>query len=125
MIGYVLSFWIARLWGRAVIEKFVAPETLNTYDSYVSNRSFLLFLMYFLPVFPDDELSYLAGISKMKFKPFLLANVFGHVGGSLSLAYIGSGIDVRDPLFWILFVGSFVTFCIFFYIAKKNTYKNY
>ena len=34
----------------------------------------------------------------MKFRMFFLANFFGHIGGSLGLAYLGSGINTKDPL---------------------------
>src|SRR3989344_8596399 len=86
MIGHVIAFFIARSLGRKVAEKFVKKETLDKYDRYISNKSLILFILYFLPLFPDDELSYLAGLSKMKFRMFFLANFFGHVGGSLGLA---------------------------------------
>ena len=62
-----------------------------------------MFLAYFLPLFPDDELSYLAGISAMKPKIFLPIMAIGHIGGSLALAYAGNGIQsVKEPLFIIL-----------------------
>lgn len=107
VIGHMAAYFIARYFARSIVERFVAHETLSAYDRYVSERTFLLFLLYFLPVFPDDELSYLAGLSKMQVRPFVVANVFGHVGGSLGLAYIGSGIDTRDTLFWVLLVATF------------------
>lgn len=102
VIGHIAAFFIARFAGRELAERYVSPETLKRYDRYLSNKSFVLFLCYFLPVFPDDEMSYLAGLSKMPLKQFLTANIFGHIGGSLGLAYAGSGIDTRDPLLWIL-----------------------
>jgi uncharacterized membrane protein YdjX (TVP38/TMEM64 family) len=53
-------------------------------------------------LFPDDELSYLTGLSSMKPKVFLPLMALGHISGSLSLAYLGSGIQsVKEPLFII------------------------
>ena len=121
VIGHVLAFSIARYFGRSLIEKYVSKKTIEVYDKHVSDKSYILFLMYFLPIFPDDELSYLAGFSKMKFKPFLLANIFGHVGGSLALAYVGSGIDTRDTLFWIIFVATFIVFWLLFFAIRKSS----
>jgi len=108
MIGHVIAFFIARSLGRKVAEKFVKQETL------------ILFILYFLPLFPDDELSYLAGLSKMKFRMFFLANFFGHVGGSLGLAYLGSGINTKDPLFWILSAVTLVGFPALYWLLKKK-----
>lgn len=53
---------------------------------------FGLFLIYFLPVFPDDEIIYLVGLSKMKFKNFLGATLFGRVGGMFGMAFVGATI---------------------------------
>jgi uncharacterized membrane protein YdjX (TVP38/TMEM64 family) len=120
MIGHIAAFLIARYAGRKVADRFVKKETLDKYDKYVSDKSFLLFLFYFLPVFPDDEMSYLAGLSKMDFKTFLVVNIFGHIGGSLGLAYIGSGINTKDPLFWILFVASVLGFVLIYLKMRKE-----
>lgn len=120
MIGHLIAFFVSRLLGRRVAERFVSEKTLATYDKYVSDKSLALFFMYYLPIFPDDELSYLAGLSKMKFKPFLLANLFGQVGGSIGLAYAGSGIDVKDPLFWVLVLSTLVGFPLIYLLTWKN-----
>lgn len=118
IIGHLTAFFLARTIGRPIVTRFVASETIEKYDRYTSDKSLVLFLFYFLPLFPDDEISYLAGLSKMKFRIFLLANMFGHVGGSFGLAYIGSGIDTRDPLFWILFVITLVGFPLVWYLLR-------
>ncbi len=122
IIGHLVAFFLARSLGRKVASRFVSEKTLQKYDGYVSDKSLILFLFYFLPVFPDDEMSYLAGLSKMKFRSFFFANLFGHVGGSLWLAYIGSGINIRDTLFLTLTVVSFVAFLLLWWlvIRKRN-----
>lgn len=121
IIGHVIAFFIARYFGRRIAERFVSEKTLEKYDKYVSNKSPILFLIYFLPIFPDDEISYLAGLSKMRFRMFLLANIFGHIGGSLGLAYVGSGIDTKDALFWILAAVTLVAFPLLWWLMRKQT----
>jgi len=132
LIGHITAFFLGRKYGRKLIKRFVDEDVIKKYDHYVSGeRDFspqvmILFLMYFLPLFPDDELSYLVGFSRMKFKSFLLANMFGHTCGSLSLAYIGSGINTKDMLFWILFIVNLLGFPIIWYLmrlVKKSAKK--
>jgi uncharacterized membrane protein YdjX (TVP38/TMEM64 family) len=82
-------------------------KTIKQFDRFVSGKdqkgitpqSLILFLIYFLPLFPDDEISYIVGLSTMSRRHFILANLFGHVGGAVSLAYIGSGVDTSDLYF--------------------------
>ncbi|MBU3940671.1 MAG: VTT domain-containing protein, partial [Nanoarchaeota archaeon] len=84
VIGTLIAFWLGRRFGRKIIRKFVNMEKLKKYDSFVEKGKFILFLMYFLPFFPDDELSYLAGFSSMKAKTFVIIALLGHLSGSLA-----------------------------------------
>jgi len=103
VIGTAIAFYLGRYFGRKIIKHVVKPETIKKYDYYFEKGKLLLFLAYFLPLFPDDELSYLAGISAMEPKFFLPLMAIGHISGSLSLAYIGNGIQsIKEPMFIIL-----------------------
>ena len=76
--------------------------------------------MYFLPFFPDDELSYLAGFSSMKTKTFVIIALLGHLSGSLALAYIGNGISLMDPMFIFLSVITLVGGILFVFHYRKT-----
>lgn len=107
VIGTAIAFYLGRYLGRKIIKHVVKEETIKKYDYYFEKGKLLLFLAYFLPLFPDDELSYLAGFSSISPKVFLPLMAIGHIGGSLFLAYVGSGIkSFTEPLFIII---SFVT----------------
>ncbi|MBL7190315.1 TVP38/TMEM64 family protein [bacterium] len=131
-IGHCIAFEISQRFGRPLLKRLVKESTIKRYEYLVSGgsktpyQSIILFLIYFLPLFPDDEISYLVGLSKMPRKPFWLANIFGHVGGSLSLAYIGSGINTRDFIFWVLFIATFLAFpalWLSFNLRARSEYK--
>jgi len=133
IIGHYLSFLIARRFGRKLLEKYVKDNVVEKYDKIFSGsvqndgrvriQSFILFLIYFLPFFPDDEISYLVGASKMPNRHFILANIFGHLGGSFSLAYIGSGINTRDIWFWFLFIITLAGFPIIWALLRLSKKK--
>jgi len=103
VIGTAIAFYLGRYFGRKIIKHFVKEKTIEKYDFYFNKGKILLFLAYFLPLFPDDELSYLAGFSSISPSVFLPLMVIGHISGSLSLAYVGSGIkSIKEPLFIFL-----------------------
>ena len=103
VIGTAIAFFLGRHLGRKIIKKVATKKNIKKYDKYFEKGKWLLFLAYFLPVFPDDELSYLAGFSSISPSLFLPLMAVGHISGSLALAYIGSGIQsVREPLFVII-----------------------
>jgi uncharacterized membrane protein YdjX (TVP38/TMEM64 family) len=103
IIGTTIAFYLGRFLGRKIIKHVVSPKTIEKYDYYFNKGKLLLFLAYFLPLFPDDEISYLAGFSAIRPRVFLPLMAIGHVSGSLSLAYIGNGIQsIREPMFILL-----------------------
>lgn len=102
VLGHLLAFYLARRYGRRLVERFAPEHDLEKYDRLVGDRPFVLFLIYFLPFFPDDELSYMVGLSRMRARAFAAAAVLGHIGGSWSLSYVGAGVKTYDPFFWVL-----------------------
>jgi len=119
VIGTLIAFILGRKFGRKIIQHVVKPKTLKKYDKLFDKGTIVIFLMYSLPLFPIDELSYLAGFSSMKAKIFVPIIAIGHIGGSLTLAYIGSGISTKDPLFYFFLFGLIVLGIIFIVLYKK------
>lgn len=128
IIGTTIAFYLGRFLGRKIIKHVVKPETIQKYDYYFDKGKLLLFLAYFLPLFPDDELSYLAGFSSIKPKIFLPLMAIGHISGSLSLAYMGNDIQsIKEPTFIILslitLIGG-VWFVLYYRKIKNNKPEN-
>ena len=122
VIGTLIAFYLGRKFGRVIIKHLVKQENLSKYDRLFDKGKLVLFLMYFLPLFPDDELSYLAGFSSMKARIFIPIMLLGHIGGSLSLAYIGNGLSLTDPLFIAISLVTLIAgilFVVFFKRLKK------
>ncbi len=124
VIGTLIAFYLGRIFGRKILQHLVAKETLTKYDTLFEKGELLLFIMYFLPLFPDDELSYLAGFSSMKAKAFIPIMLIGHIGGSLGLAYLGSGFSYSDPLFIALSITSLILGLLFVILHRKKYHAN-
>lgn len=124
IIGTAIAFYLGRYLGRKIIKHLIKEETIKKYDYYFDKGKLLLFLAYFLPLFPDDELSYLAGFSSMSAKIFLPLMVIWHISWSLSLAYIGNGIQsVKEPMFIILSLITLIGWIWFVWYYKKVKLK--
>lgn len=93
VLGSLFAFFLARRYGIPLVRKIVPEKIMSRYSSVVQKIGpFGLFLIYFLPLFPDDELIYLIGLSKMKFRDFLGATLFGRIGGMFGMAFVGATI---------------------------------
>lgn len=78
-IGSFVAFCLSRKYGLKLIYKLFKEETIQKYLTYIRNNQFykIFFLGIFLPGLPDDLLCYVAGISKMDYKTFLLIILIG------------------------------------------------
>lgn len=79
VIGSILAFVLSRYYGIKVVEKLFSEETIEKYLGYVRSSRFsnVFFWGIFLPGFPDDLLCYIAGLSKMRLKIFLIIILLG------------------------------------------------
>ncbi len=73
LAGSILAFWISRKWGNRAVSWTVGEETLQKWQKKLKGKDNLfLTLMFVLPLFPDDILCFLAGLSSMSTRYFLI-----------------------------------------------------
>jgi len=119
VIGHAIAFAVARNFGRPLVKKMIGEDTLSKYDNFCRKGGPVsLALMYFMPLFPDDELSYIAGISDMNYKVFLLAAFFGHIGGSTGNALLGAGIAGKDKWLLVIYISAFIAVFGLWFVRK-------
>lgn len=124
IIWTAIAFYLGRYLWRRILKHVVKEETIKKYDYYFDKGKPLLFLAYFLPLFPDDELSYFAGFSSMSPKIFLPLMAIWHISGSLSLAYIWNWVQsFKEPLFIFLSLITLIGGIRFVWYYRKITNK--
>ena len=91
VIGTTISFYLAKLLGSEAIHLFFGEEKVKEYQRRLnSGRGLLIaFLIYLIPGVPKDLVSYAAGISEMRFRPFLLAATIGRSPAMLGSLLVG------------------------------------
>ena len=88
-IGTFLIILLTRKFGRPLVCRMVKKEFIEKYDTAVKKlSSYGLFLIYALPVFPDDEITYLVGLSAMPKRQIFWAIVLGKIPGA-ALSFLG------------------------------------
>jgi uncharacterized membrane protein YdjX (TVP38/TMEM64 family) len=71
VIGSIIAFWIARIWGERAIKFFAPKFKKNHYDNAIQHHSIKFWILYSFPIAPVDILSFALGTSSMKFDRFL------------------------------------------------------
>jgi uncharacterized membrane protein YdjX (TVP38/TMEM64 family) len=92
-IGTLLAFTAAKIVGLPLVKLFVSQEILEKFHFLTERRGTLLALILFtIPGFPKDILSYILGISPMAFIPFALVSTLGRLPGTILLSFSGSAV---------------------------------
>jgi uncharacterized membrane protein YdjX (TVP38/TMEM64 family) len=90
-IGSWLAFVLARWLGLPFVEKIINPQIIQKYDHFMEHRGPLItFILFLIPGFPKDALSYIIGLSHMKTSIFLLVCTSGRLLGTTMLSISGN-----------------------------------
>jgi len=91
ILGSVIAFFIARYGGRPVVVKFIGEKWIDKIDRWIAKHGAkAILLSRVVPVIPFDLISYVSGITKLKFRSYFFATLIGAFPRCLFLAYAGS-----------------------------------
>lgn len=124
-MGLTLGSWIAfaagRLLGKLFPHKLQETKVYAQFNHLVYKGGFIIpFILFIIPGFPKDSLSYLLGLSRMPLKVFLFVTTVGRIPGTLMLSLQGAQVyqgNYAKFLILILVTG-FVT--LPFYLYRKQ-----
>lgn len=91
MVGSVLAFWLGRRFGKKLVTFMVGKQTCDKWTKFLSNAKYSFFIMMLLPVFPDDVLCLVAGLTTMSWTFFVVTNLISRPIGIFMTCYLGSG----------------------------------
>lgn len=97
-IGSVCAFLIARSCGPGILQKVAGAKTYDKYVGWLDEKGRfdkLFTLAIFFPVAPDDFLCYLAGVTKMTLRKFVLIILLGKPA-SIALYSLGLSIAYQQ-----------------------------
>ncbi|BDB02451.1 TVP38/TMEM64 family protein [Clostridium botulinum] len=118
--GASLSFYIARFLGRTVVEKLIRGKGKWFEDGVEKNGFLVVFILRLIPLVPFDIISYGAGLSKIKFKDFVLATIVGIIPGILVFINLGDkALNIKSKQF-VISVVFLVLLCLASFIMKKK-----
>ncbi len=92
LIGSFISFIIGKTFGYKIVAWIAGKENTDKYSQIIRKRgAFFLAVAFLLPMFPDDILCLIAGITNMKFKTFAIVTAITRPIGVICMSYFGSG----------------------------------
>ncbi len=92
-IGSVTAFWLGHLLGAPLVQRIGGPRWHRALDFVGHTGGELVsFILFLIPGFPKDYLSYLLGFSPMPLRAFVLISTFGRMPGTWLLSATGAGL---------------------------------
>ena len=91
LIGSVLTYYLGRVLGRDMMHLLFGEDKINEYVDHLNSKRGMgiLFLLYLVPGLPKDVINYVAGISEIKLRAFLVMSMLGRTPGMLGSLIIG------------------------------------
>ncbi|PIZ51928.1 hypothetical protein COY27_02035 [Candidatus Woesearchaeota archaeon CG_4_10_14_0_2_um_filter_33_13] len=79
-IGASVSFLLVRYYGKPLLEKLVDKKHLEHFHFLFERRGpTLAFISYLVPIFPSDAISLILGLTKMRYRQFIVLVILGHI----------------------------------------------
>ena len=113
MLGSLLAFYIGRRWGQKTVAWAIGKETLAKWQKRLKGKdNLLLSVMFILPLFPDDVLCFLAGLSSMSNRYFLIIISLSRLVAITSTCYSFNFIPFNT--WWGISIWGLIIFFIVF-----------
>lgn len=121
--GAVLSFMVARKLGKNLANTSWKGKAASIQQNMEKRGFFYILILRLLPIVNFDLISYVAGISKVRFIHFLLGTVLGIIPGTFAFNFLGSSFVEGDYTYLLIAVVVFVLIAIIPILFKERFKK--
>ena len=122
VIGTAISFCLAKALGSEAMHVIFGEEKVREYQRRLnSGRGLMMtFLIYLIPGVPKDLVSYAAGISEMRFRPFVLAATIGRSPAMLGSLLVGHFFGKQNYTAMIIITAVIVLILLVCFIERNK-----
>jgi uncharacterized membrane protein YdjX (TVP38/TMEM64 family) len=120
-IGTLTCFAIGRKWGEPLVRPWLSEHHWNRLNFILeAEGAILCFILYLIPGFPKDIISYLFGISPMPFWLFAVVSTAGRLPGTVISSYFGASVGEHQYLYAIAFIAAVAAVCLPLYYYRDR-----
>ncbi len=96
LLGTVITYYLAKILGHDAMHLFFGEDKVRELLKKFNSKKavIIVFLFYLIPGVPKDLCSYIAGVSEMKLKAFLIVSLIGRTPGMMGSLLIGQQVEV-------------------------------
>ncbi|MFN2153519.1 MAG: TVP38/TMEM64 family protein [Anaerolineales bacterium] len=126
VIASQLAFLLARRYGYSLVHRMAPEAVIARWDHLAQSQGGLFFFFAFiLPIFPNDLMSFIAGLSTISARKFFVANFFGRLPCAIFVTLIGSHGFEMPLSFWVVMVLVIVGLCLVWKSLSNQIQKHW
>lgn len=91
-IGATMAFFVARYLGRDFVARLLKGKFAALDDQAATHGFQVIFFLRLIPLVPFNALDYVAGLSKIGVRDYILATFLGIIPGTFAYVYLGSAL---------------------------------
>jgi uncharacterized membrane protein YdjX (TVP38/TMEM64 family) len=125
-IGTLFCFWVGRKWGEPLVRPWLSEHNWNRMNFVLeAEGAIICFILYLVPGFPKDILSYLFGISPMPFWLFAIVSTVARIPGTWVSSYFGAHVAEQQYIWAIAFMAVVLALCLPLYYYRDSIIKRF
>jgi uncharacterized membrane protein YdjX (TVP38/TMEM64 family) len=120
-IGTLVCFWVGRKWGEPLVRPWLSEHHWNRLSFIIeAEGAIIAFILYLIPGFPKDIISYLFGISPMPFWIFAVVSTLGRLPGTWMSSYFGAHVADQQYIYALILAALVVAVCLPIYYYRDR-----
>lgn len=127
LVAAVLGYGIGRVFGDTLQDKFVTPQIRDLIAKNVGHYgAWAILALRLSPLVPSDGVSFVAGLVRMNFVPFMLGTIGGITPLVIAVAYFGSDFERLKTLviaITVLSLGALLVYIVYDKFYKRKPAK--
>ena len=125
-VGTLTCFGLGRLWGEPLIRPWLSEHHWNRMNFILeAEGAILCFILYLIPGFPKDIISYLFGISPMPFWIFAVVSTVGRIPGTWISSYFGAHVGEQQYIYAAMFIAVVAAVCLPLYYYRDRIVRRF
>jgi uncharacterized membrane protein YdjX (TVP38/TMEM64 family) len=119
--GTLVCFAVGRLWGEPLIRPWLSEHHWEKMNFIIeAEGAIICFILYLIPGFPKDIISYLFGMSPMGFWTFAIVSTVGRLPGTWISSYFGAHVGEQQYLYALAFIAIIAALCLPLYYYRER-----
>jgi len=125
-IGTLLCFGMGRKWGEPLVRPWLSEHHWDRLNFILeAEGAIICFILYLIPGFPKDIISYLFGISPLPFWVFAVVSTVGRLPGTWISSYFGAHVGEQQYLYAVAFIAAVTAICLPIFYYRERIVKRF